>query len=120
MELTADDIRGHREEVTEHAKEVMDHLYQAILRTPEFTLRDGTKCRVDESYPPEEQEDGELKCGIDVLMDDGTHVEFTLAQTGWGKPVRSASGSIPASLVFPNRALAIQQEQDTSRDGQHG
>ena len=95
MGLTPDEIRGHREEATGHAKEAMDHLYQAILRTPEFTLRDGTKCRVEEFYPPEEQEDGELKCGIDVLMDDGTHLEFSMAQTGWGKPVRGGSRSIP-------------------------
>ena len=47
MGLTPDEIRGHREEATGHAKEAMDHLYRAILRTPEFTLRDGTKCRVE-------------------------------------------------------------------------
>jgi hypothetical protein len=88
MGLSPDQFRGYKKEVSGHAKEVMDNLYQAMLRTPEFTLRNGTRCRVEEFYPPEEQADGELKCGIDVVMDDGTHLEFIVAQTGWGKPLR--------------------------------
>ena len=34
------------------AKEVLGHIYQAMLKTPEFTLQDGTKCRVDPFYEP--------------------------------------------------------------------
>jgi hypothetical protein len=36
-------------------------------------------------YSPELNDDGELKCGVDVRLPDGSHLEFTLANTGWGK-----------------------------------
>ena len=55
-----------------------------MLKTPEFTLQNGTKCRVDPLYAPELDSSGDLKCGFDVLTEDG-HLEFTVGHTGWGK-----------------------------------
>ena len=34
-------------DATGQGKEVLTHIYQSILKIPEFTLADGTKCRVD-------------------------------------------------------------------------
>ncbi|MGO9466148.1 MAG: hypothetical protein ACLQVF_18555 [Isosphaeraceae bacterium] len=67
------------------AKEVLSHIYQAILKTPEFALKNGMKCRVDPFLEPEVDSDGDLKCGFDVLTEDGGHLEFTVGRTGWGK-----------------------------------
>ena len=67
------------------AKEVLSHIYQAILKTPEFVLQNGMKCRVDSFFEPEVDSDGDLKCGFDVLTEDGGHLEFTVGRTGWGK-----------------------------------
>jgi len=82
---TPEQIRAMQESIDAHAKEVLGHIYQAMLKTPEFALRDGTKCRVDPYYEPEVNSGGDLKCGFDVLLDDGTQLEFTMAHTGWGK-----------------------------------
>jgi hypothetical protein len=68
-----------------YAKEVLGRMYQAILGTPDFTLQDGTTCRVDPYYEPQVNAAGELKCGIDVLMDNGKQLEFTVGHSGWGK-----------------------------------
>ncbi len=35
--------------------------------------------------PPEITDDGELACGFDVILDNGTQLEFTMRNTGWGK-----------------------------------
>jgi hypothetical protein len=64
-----------------------------MLKTPEFTLQDGRKCKVDPFYAPELDTAGELKCGVDVLIDDGTHLEFTVGHTGWGKSVAAANAA---------------------------
>ena len=71
MKPTADSFAKNREEAVTPAKEVLEHVYQAILGTPEFTLTDGKKSRVDSFYPPEVNDDGELTCGFDVLLDNG-------------------------------------------------
>lgn len=83
----ASDIGEHKDDAMRHAGEVLGHLYQAVLQTPAFTLRDGTGCKVEAFYPPEETADGELKCGVDVVLDDGTQLEFSLANTGWAKAI---------------------------------
>ena len=85
MKPTPDAIAKIKEEVVTPAKEVLEHVYQAILRTPEFTLTDGKKARVDAYIPPQVDDDGELTCGFDVLLDNGSHLEFTVRNTGWGK-----------------------------------
>jgi hypothetical protein len=74
-----------RADADANAKEVLGHMYRAIMQTPEFTLENGTKCRVDPFYEPEVDSGGELTCGFDVLMGDHGHLEFTVANTGWGK-----------------------------------
>ena len=81
---TADQIVALRERAEAQAKEVLEHMYQAILKTPEFVLSDGTKCRVDAYYEPQVNADGELQCGFDVLTGD-SHLEFTVGNTGWGR-----------------------------------
>lgn len=70
---------------TAPATEVLEHLYRAILTVPEFKLRDGTCAKVDAYYEPEVGKEGELQFGFDVLLDDKSHLEFTLTNTGWGK-----------------------------------
>jgi hypothetical protein len=67
------------------AKEALDHIYGAMLKLPEFTLKNGTKCRVDALSAPEVDSGGELKCGFDVLLGDRGHLEFTVTKTGWGR-----------------------------------
>ena len=93
MAITPEEFDAHRDAVTSQAPEVLDHMYQAILKVPEFTLRDGTKCTVSSYYNPETNADGELKCGFDAHMDNGTDLEFTVAQTGWGKSFAAARAS---------------------------
>jgi hypothetical protein len=75
------------------AKEALDHIYGAMLKLPEFTLKNGTKCRVDALSAPEVDSSGELKCGFDVLLGDRGHLEFTVAHTGWGKSFAKAEES---------------------------
>jgi hypothetical protein len=82
--LTPEQIRAHLEAANAQAKEVLGHIYRTVLTTPEFTLENGTKCRVDPFYEPEVNSDGELKCGFDVQIPDG-HLEFTVGHTGSGK-----------------------------------
>ncbi len=90
MKPTPDEIAEINEEAVTPAKEVLEHLYQAILGTPEFTLTDGKKARVDAYYPPQVDDEGELTCGFDVVIDNGTQLEFTVTNTGWGKAMAVA------------------------------
>ncbi len=83
--LTPEMITGYRQETIAPAKEVLEYVYQAVLRTPEFTLSDGSKGQVEAYYPPAIDDAGELTCGFDVALDNGTHLEFTVNNTGWGK-----------------------------------
>jgi hypothetical protein len=78
-------MRTLHEEVDAQAKEALGHIYQALLKIPEFTLQNGMKCRVDPYYEPQVNADGDLKCGFDVLTPDGGHLEFTIGHTGYGK-----------------------------------
>ena len=55
-----------------------------------FTLADGKKARFDGDIPPEQNDDGEVTCGFDVLIDNGSHLEFTVTNTGWGKAMALA------------------------------
>jgi len=60
-------------------------MYDAMLKTPEFALKNGMKCRVDPFYAPEVGADGNLKCGFDIQLENGAHLEFTVGHTGGGK-----------------------------------
>jgi hypothetical protein len=79
------DLFDAKQETTEPAREVLEHLYQAMVAIPSFTLRDGTKVEIEPYYAPQMNDAGELKCGIDARLPDGSHLEFTVANTGWGK-----------------------------------
>jgi hypothetical protein len=80
-------MASYREEARRPAKEVIEHLYEVILGTPEFVLSDGTVARVEAFYSPETSADGELTCGFDVVLEHGAHLEFSLRLSGWGRPV---------------------------------
>ncbi len=77
--------RPHREKA-KPAKEILNHIYGVILATPAFHLPDGSKVAVERFYSPEIDFDGELHCGFDVRLPDGSHLEFTVKNTGWGRP----------------------------------
>jgi hypothetical protein len=76
-------------QIDAQAKEVLGHIYRAVLKTPEFTLENGTKCRVDPYCEPEVDSAGELKCSFDVQTADG-YLQFTVGHTGWGKSFAKA------------------------------
>ena len=80
-----EDIIKAKQEATEPTREVMQRLHDALLTTPEFVLADGTTARVESFYAPEADDDGELSFGVDVVLDNGNHLEFTVKQTGWGR-----------------------------------
>jgi hypothetical protein len=70
------------------AREILEHLNRQILALPPFALEDGSQARLEAFFPPEEDDEGELKCGFDVLLDGGRHLEFVLRNSGWGSPIR--------------------------------
>jgi hypothetical protein len=90
MSLSPDEIQKAKDEAIEPAKEVLSHLYKALLAVPPFTLADGTKAEVEAYYAPEVNDAGELKCGVDVVLDNGNHLEFTFNNSGWGKSFAAA------------------------------
>src|SRR5947209_2615793 len=71
------------------AREILEHLYGQILALPRFALKDGSQVRLEAFFPPEEDDEGELRCGFDVLLQNGAHLEFVLPNSGWGSPIRS-------------------------------
>lgn len=71
------------------AQEVMEHIHNAILAMPAFTLRDGTAVRITALAAPAANSEGELVSGFDADLGNGGHLEFYLKNTGWGKSVAS-------------------------------
>jgi len=94
-QVTWEEFIAAQKDATGPGKEVLSHIYQAILKTPEFTLADGTKCRVDALFEPMVNADGDLKCGFDVLLREAGHLEFTVQQTGWGRALATPPGQQP-------------------------
>lgn len=88
-------IEAARSETVEPAREVVEHLYRGILAMPEFTLKDGTKARLDPYIAPEVGDDGRIQCGFDVLLDNGSHLEFMVTNTGFGKSFAKSVGNRP-------------------------
>lgn len=84
-----------KRKTTAPAIEVLEHLYQAILAVPEFTLKDGKKARLDPYIKPEIDEDGNAQCGFDILLDDGSHLEFMVSNTGWGRALSETMAKFP-------------------------
>jgi len=93
---TAEEIRAMQERIDAQAKEVLGHMYQAMLATPEFTLADGTNCKVDPFYAPEVNAGGDLKCAFDVRLSDGRQLEFTVGYTGHGMSLAAALANKPS------------------------
>ena len=87
MTITPDDFADAKWDATAHAREVLEHLHKALAAVPAFTLKDGTAAQVDEYYPPTIDDEGELSCGVDVHLNDGTDLEFTVRNSGWGKAI---------------------------------
>lgn len=80
-------LAAHKTETTAPALEVLEHVYQSLLLCPEFTLQDGRKACVQPFETPALDGQGEPRCGFDVRLDDGSHLEFTVRNTGWGRPL---------------------------------
>jgi len=85
MDEKGEQIAKAKWEATEAAREVMEHLYRALLATPAMKLANGKRVQVESYYAPEVDDDGELTCGVDVVFDNGDHLEFTMKNSGWGK-----------------------------------
>lgn len=67
--------------------EVMEHLFRALEALPPATLKDGTEVRFRAFSAPRVGRDGEWSCAVDVRFGDGAYLEFTITNTGWGRPV---------------------------------
>jgi hypothetical protein len=67
-------------EGTDPIQEVLEHVHKAILAMPEFTLMDGTRARVTDLAPFQENAGGGLQYGFDIRLDNGAHVQFCFDQ----------------------------------------
>lgn len=76
-------VASSKDEVTKHAPEVLSQLYEGLLKLPVMTLADGTTASVEAYYPPQQDEEGQEHCGIDVRLSSGDLLEFTMRNTGW-------------------------------------
>ncbi len=85
MKPTSDTIAKIKHETVKPAKEVVELIYQTILAMPAFTLAGGKKARTDPYIPQEVNDDGEVTCGFDVLIDNGSHREFTVSKNWVGE-----------------------------------
>jgi hypothetical protein len=85
------------EEAIAPAKEALEHIHNAVLALPEFTLKDGTKARTTEYEPPTINQDGELTCSFHVNLDNGTDLTFTVKDSGWGKFIGPTAKDLPHS-----------------------
>lgn len=74
-----------KDEVTRPAGDILAQIYAALLALPEIKLADGTTARIEAYFPPQLDDDGQQHCGIDVRLDNGHSLEFTLRNTGWEK-----------------------------------
>ncbi len=87
-DIDGDEVRqvfgDAKAETIEAGKEVLEHLFQAVLQVQSVTLKDGLHATITSYFEPRVDDEGELHCGIDVNFSDGSHLEFTLANTGWG------------------------------------
>jgi hypothetical protein len=79
------EILEQRKEATAPAKEVMEHLYAAIVAAPEFTLKDGRTAKTETLGAPEVNEDGDPTFSFNVAIDDGSLLEFSVNNTGLGR-----------------------------------
>jgi hypothetical protein len=92
---TPEDVGQLKADTTAPAQEVLEHVHRAILAIPEFTLKDGTKAKVTDLAPPQANDDGDMQCGFDVELANGSHLEFYLKNTGWGRPFTALAPQTP-------------------------
>ena len=90
MPPSPEDIARHKWDTTAPAREILEHVYKAVLALPAFTLQDGTTARISQLGSPAINDAGELTCSFDVDRADGSHLEFTVKHTGWGRPLSAA------------------------------
>src|SRR5205085_1253882 len=74
-----------KDEVAKPAGEAIGQFYQALLSLPELKLSGGVTAKVEPFFPPQEDAEGRLHCGIDLQLSNGNLLEFTFKNTGWGK-----------------------------------
>ena len=78
-------IAWHKQHTLAPAKEVLEHIYTTLRDVPAFTLKDGTKATVTASTSPNVNDRGEVTCELNVNLDDGSDLTFTVSNSGWGK-----------------------------------
>jgi len=91
------------QEATAPAKEVREHIHNAVLALPEFTLKDSTKARTSKYEPPQINDNGELTCSFNVNLDNGTDLTFTVKDGGWGKYVGPPAKDSPHSSAVQKK-----------------
>lgn len=101
-DMTPQRFEQAKDDTTAHAREAMEHLYQALLNVPPFTLKDGTPVQVEAYDPPEINDAGEMQCGVDVMLPNG-HLEFTLRNSGWGRSFADGIETARAKREAGNR-----------------
>lgn len=77
-------VDNYRAKLTACAMEVSRELYHRLPFGTAFTLADGRVGTVAKFYEPKIDEEGEIRFGVDVNLDDGSHIGFTIRQTDWG------------------------------------
>jgi len=82
---------------TAPACEVLERLQAILLAASPLTLTDGTTIEIRRLFCPEIDRQGQLACGVDVRLPDGTELEFTLTNSGWGKPLVPLAEKPPSS-----------------------
>lgn len=85
--MVLEEVARQKAEMLVPATEIIEHLYRALLAAPPMTLSDGRVATVAAFMPPQANPSGEAECGIDVELPDGGHLEFTMRNSGWGKPL---------------------------------
>ena len=80
-----DELEAAHRELTVQAQETLSHLYKRLLDTPVFRLADGTPAKVVGFINPRIDRDGDLSCGIDVILGEDRHLEFITRLGGWGR-----------------------------------
>lgn len=76
-------VESSKDETTRHSPEVLEQLYQQLLKVPPMMLAGGMTASVEAYYPPQFDDAGELHCGIDVRLSSGDLLEFTVRNSGW-------------------------------------
>lgn len=84
-----------KREIAGPATEVLQHLQQALSAMTPFVLKDGTRARFELYVSPEINKYGDATCGVDAILEDKGHLEFTVTNTGWGKALAPAHRAKP-------------------------